>query len=258
MKSLFRRSAAVVLAMAFALVLLTGCGDDSSSRDNSRDRHTTNEENRGGSNVDDNSSEELGGDEDTENYPVIEAVDYSDMELETISNSQMGYSFPAGEWVQIWDNPLQIAWIDTINSDGQAVNISVNLVSTLKLPKNWLEDALEELQEEFPDTYGDSITIESIDVRTLNGEKVIYTEVVTKINDEMIDLMIEEGVYTEADIDALGGRERILSAPPTTQIAIYAEKDGYVYVCTGTYYEEDQKQIVLDTMTIMIGTMEKK
>lgn len=258
MKSLFRRSAAVILAMAFALVLLTGCGDDSSSRDNSRDRQTTNEENRGGSNVNDTSDQEQGGDDNAENYPVIEAADYSGMELETIENSQMGYSFPADEWMQIWDNPLQIALIDTINSDGQTVNISVSLVSTSKMPKNWIDDALEQLQEEFSEEYGDSITIESIEVRTLDGKKVIYSEVVTKINDEMIDLMIEEGIYTEADIDALGGRERILSAPPTTQVAIYAEKDGYVYVCTGTYYEEDQKQMVLDTMTIMIGTMEKK
>ena len=242
----------MVLAVAF--VLLTGCGGD---RDNSRDRHTTNEENRGGSNVDNNSGEELGGDDATENYPVIEAVDYSDMELETIENSQMGYSFPAGEWVQILNNPLQIAWMETLDSD-QAVNISVNLVSTSKVPKNWVEDALEQLQEEFPEMYGDSITIESIDIRTLNGEKVIYTEIVTQINDEMIDLLIEEGIYTEAQIEASGGREALLAIPPTTQIAIYAEKDGYGFVCTGTYYAEDQKQMVLDTMTILLGTVEKK
>lgn len=255
MKSLFRRSAVLVLAAAF--VLLTGCGDNSSSRNNSRDRHTTNEENRGGSNVDDSSDEEQGSDDNAENYPVIEAVDYSDMELETISNSQMSYSFPAGEWEKILDNPLQIAWTETITT-GQAVNISVILASPSKMPKNWIEDALEDLQEQFPESYGDSITIESIGVRTINGEKVIYSEVVTKINDEMIDLLIDQGVYTEAQIEASGGREVLLAIPPTTQIAIYAEKDGYVYVCTGTYYEEAQKQMVLDTMTIMIGTMEKK
>lgn len=255
MKSLFRRSAVLVLAIAF--VLLTGCGgDDSSNRDNSRDRHTNREENNGGS-VGNISDEEQGGDDDIENYPVIEAADYSNIKLDTVSNTQMSYSFPAGEWVQILDNPLQIAWMETLDS-GQAVNISVSLASTSKMPKNWVEDALEELQEEIPAMYGDSITIESIDVRTLNGEKVIYTEIVTKINDEMIDLLIEQGVYTEAQIDAAGGREVLLSIPPTTQVAIYAEKDGYGFVCTGTYYKEDQKQMVLDTMTIMLGTMEKK
>lgn len=253
MKSLFRRSAVLVLAVTF--VLLTGCGgDDSSSRDNSRDRNSSREENNGGSvgNV-----SEQGGDDDTENYPVIKAADYSDMDLETISNSQMSYSFPAGEWMQILDNPLQIAWMETLASD-QAVNISVSLASTSKLSKNWIDDALEDLQEEFAEMYGDSITIESVDVRTLEGEKVIYTEIVTKINDEMIDLLIEQGVYTEEQIDAAGGREVLLAIPPTTQIAIYAEKDGYGFVCTGTYYAEDQKQMVLDTMTIMLGTIEKK
>lgn len=255
MKSLFRRSA--VLALAFAFILLTGCGEDASDRkNNSRDRYTTNEENRGGSDVDDTSDEEKGGDEDTENYPVIEAADYSDMELESVSNSQMSYSFPAGEWVQILDDPLQIAWMETLTT-GQAVNISVSLVSTSKMPTNWIDDALEELQEEMPAMYGDSITIESIDVRVLNGEKVIYTEIVTQITDEMIDLLIDQGVYTEEQIEASGGREALLSIPPTTQVAIYAAKDGYGYVCTGTYYAEEQKQMVLDTMTIMIGTIEK-
>ncbi|MCH5340357.1 MAG: hypothetical protein J1E01_02705 [Acetatifactor sp.] len=256
MKSLFRRSAVLVLAVAF--VLLTGCGgDDSNIRESSRDRHTTNEENRGGSNVDDTSDQEQGGGDNAENYPVIEAADYSDMELETISNSQMSYSFPAGEWMKILDNPLQIAWMETVTTT-QAVNISVSLVSTSKLSKNWIDDALKELQGGFTETYNDAITIESMDVRTLDGEKVIYSEVVTKINDEMIDLLIEEGVYTEAQIEASGGREALLAIPPTTQIAIYAEKDGYGFVCTGTYYAEDQKQMVLDTMTIMLGTMEKK
>lgn len=260
MKSLFKRSA--VLALAFAFVLLTGCGEDDSDRNNnSRDRYTSNAENNNGSVVNGNSdsNEEQGSDDDMGNYPVIEAVDYSGMELETISNSQMGYgySFPAGEWVQILENPLQIAWMETLTTD-QAVNISVSLASTSKLPTNWVDDALEELQEEIPAMYGDSIRIESIDVRVLDGEKVIYTEIVTQITDEMIDLLIDEGVYTEEQIEASGGREALLSIPPTTQVAIYAAKDGYGYVCTGTYYAADQKQMVLDTMTIMIGTLEKQ
>lgn len=252
MKSLFRRN--TILALALVPMLLAGCGESAP------------QESQGGSQsggsvaVENNEAslpaEEQGSDEsDAVDYPVIEVADYSGTELDTVENRQLSYSFPAGEWELVLDDPLGIAWEETLDSE-QAVNINMSLVSTSKAPDNWIEDGLEQLQDESMGSFG--VTVNSIEVRLLDGSPVIYMEVVTEFTDEMIDLVIEQGIYTEAQIEAAGGREALKSIPPTTQMAIYAEKDGYCYVCTGSYYAEDQRQLVLDTMAAMIGTVEKK
>ncbi len=191
--------------------------------------------------------------EEAVSYPVIEAVDYSGMELETISNSEMSYSYPAGEWEKILDDPLQIAWEETISTN-QAVNINMNLEATGIKEDGWTDDLMAQLSNENFESVGYDITIEASEVRSLNGNPVVYMEVVTKITDEMIDMLIDSGAYTEEMIEAAGGREVLLATPPTTQIAIYTVKDGTLFSCTGTYYAEDQKQMVLDTMTIMLDT----
>lgn len=163
----------------------------------------------------------------------------------------------ADEWVLVLDNPLQIAWTETLE-DEQLVNINMSLAANQKAPDDWLEEFQIQLQELLPTMYGDSMNIELMEARLLNGEPVIYTEMINQITDEALDIAIEQGIYTEAQIEAAGGREALLAIPPTTQVGIYAVKDGYCYVCTGTYYEESQKQVVLDTMAIMIDTVEKK
>ena len=73
------------------------------------------------------------------------------------------------------------------------------------------------------------------ELMSFNGEPVIYYEAETKLTDEMIDLMIEEGAITEEHIEALGGRETLLNMPPVTQIGINAIVDGKAISITGTY-----------------------
>ena len=36
-----------------------------------------------------------------------------------------------------------------------------------------------------------------------------------------------------------------------------AKKGGYLYTCTGICYDQEQKQMILDTMAIVIGTVER-
>ena len=93
-------------------------------------------------------------------------------------------------------------------------------------------------------------------MRTLNGEPVIYTESRTQITDDAIDLMLEQGYWTQDDIDSFGGREALLAIPATDQIFLYVVRDGWIYVCTGTYYSADQKAVVLNCMTLLMQTVE--
>ena len=48
----------------------------------------------------------------------------------------------------------------------------------------------------------------------------------------------------------------LLNIPETAQIYFYTVKDGNLYTYIGTYYNEEQKQIVMDTINIMVQTTE--
>ena len=61
-------------------------------------------------------------------------------------------------------------------------------------------------------------------------------------------------MITQTDIDNAGGREAILATPPTDQITLYAVTGAYLYIYTGTYYEESQKADVLEALTVMAQT----
>ena len=256
MRTLFKSS--TILALILASALLTGCGGNDVQGGNEGDSQRN--ENAVGGNREDSSSNEdafaegQDSDDEEKNYPVIVTADYSDVTLETVGNSQFTCSYPVDGWMAAEGNPVQIYWEDTIGS-GQAVNITMSLASTAKAPDSWIEDMLAQLEDGALE--GFAITVESIEPRLLSGEPVVYAELVTQITDEMIDLMIEQGVYTEEQIENAGGREVLLSIPPTTQISITAVKDGYAYTCTGTYYDQEQKQMVLDTMAIVIDTVKR-
>ena len=108
---------------------------------------------------------------------------------------------------------------------------------------------VESITESFP-----NIEILNAELRSINGKSVIYTETVTRFNDEMLDRLLEQGVITQDDVDAAGGRDAILSIPPTDQITLYAVTGAYLYIYTGTYYEESQKADVLEALTVMAQT----
>lgn len=254
----FLKVKSVVLALLLMPALLVGCGDgDKEEKDDRTSRYEQDKEDKDSKTSQNEQDAEDGSEADvTDSYPVIEAVDYSGMDLETISNSEMSYSYPAGEWEKIFDDPLQIAWNETMGTN-QAVNINMNLETTGIKGDDWTDDLMEQLSSENFESAGYGISVEASEVRSLNGNPVVYMEIVTQITDEMIDLMIDSGVYTEEMIESAGGRETLLAAPPTTQIAIYTVKDGTLFSCTGTYYAGDQKQMVLDTMTIMLETAEE-
>lgn len=66
----------------------------------------------------------------------------------------------------------------------------------------------------------------SNELKTFEGEPVIYYEAETKLSDEMLDMLVEDGSVTEADLEAMGGREYLISMPASKQIGINAIIDG--------------------------------
>ncbi len=186
-----------------------------------------------------------------EDYPPLEKVDLSSMTLETVGNSTFSVQYPAGKWIgSDGTSPLIIYYTDTLDT-GEAVNINVQQSGTYsgKFTEKYMNKLTDGITESFP-----NIEILNAELRSINGKSVIYTETVTRFNDEMLDLLLEQGVLTQEDIDGAGGRDAILSIPPTDQITLYAVTGAYLYIYTGTYYEESQKADLLQAMTVMAQT----
>ena len=93
-------------------------------------------------------------------------------------------------------------------------------------------------------------------VLSLNGSPVIYMEETLSFTDETVDWMLDNGVWTEAWLEQMGGREAITAIPDTDQLLLYAVVDGQLCIYTGTYYEEGQKATVLEALTLMVQTTE--
>ena len=65
-------------------------------------------------------------------------------------------------------------------------------------------------------------------------------------------MMVDTGAWTEETIEAMGGREALLSNNiASDQIQIYQLKNGKIYVYTGNY----TKDMVLDTITVIAQTI---
>ena len=94
------------------------------------------------------------------------------------------------------------------------------------------------------------------ELRSFDGNPVIYMENSFTFNDEVIDQMIENELWTEESLEQAGGRETILAIPDSHSIVVYGILDGNLVIYGGTYYEDAQKQEVLDAINIMLQTTE--
>ena len=59
-------------------------------------------------------------------------------------------------------------------------------------------------------------------------------------------------------LDEIGGREALLTIPPTKAAYVYALVDDDAFVYTATYDDDTHKQTALDAMTVMVQTTELK
>ena len=81
------------------------------------------------------------------------------------------------------------------------------------------------------------------------------------IDQEVLDAFVES--YTTANVfiteelmESLGGREFFLNTPPMDQVTVCPVIDGYLCVFTGTYFDQEQKQAILDAIAIATTDME--
>ena len=186
-------------------------------------------------------------------YPVIEPMDTRDKTLETTQDTKLRFSYPAEEWIAAEGaEPASVAYAETYGTE-RTVNVNAQVSSGYSGALK--ESDLEGLLDAF-DELGGYMAPTLAELRSQNGESVIYTETSIVYTDELLDLMVEKGALTEEWPDANGGRQILLDLPETDQISMYAVVDGHLCVYVGTYYDTAQKQPLIDVMTVMIGTTE--
>ena len=175
-------------------------------------------------------------------YPAMEPLDISKMELATVENGTAKYQYDADVWT----------------TEGEVVNslvlyaINVQIAGERKkaLDEDLMNQVLEQLEKNA------SLTVEKCELRSFDGNPVIYMENSFTFNDAVIDQMIENELWTEESLEQAGGRETILAIPDSHSIVVYGILDGNLVIYGGTYYEDAQKQEVLDAINIMLQTTE--
>ena len=160
-------------------------------------------------------------------YPAMEPLDISKMELATVENGTAKYQYDADVWTTEGEvvNSLVLYARDTVGTEKPvAINVQIAGERKKALDEDLMNQVLEQL------------------------DPVIYMENSFTFNDEVIDQMIENELWTEESLEQAGGRETILAIPDSHSIVVYGILDGNLVIYGGTYYEDAQKQEVLDAI----------
>lgn len=194
-----------------------------------------------------------GGDVPTD-YPVMEAIDSSAVQTETANGVGVSANYDPNVWTfdgsgasgnytlyyNVDDNPNGLMNINHAYPDEVANGTSY-------------EKFMGMLENTYTSVLGAEIV--KAEVCMLEGKEIITIEMVSKMTDKMIDLLLEQGTLTEEMIVNYGGREALLEIPPTMQISMTQFVDGQAYTFVGSYYDESQKQICLDGLKLVMQTL---
>lgn len=194
-----------------------------------------------------------GGSNSTEQYPEMEAVDISTMELMNIEYDGLRCQVPADSWmegVEMAGNTVAL-WVDTAY-DEQQVSIRADVVGYYDEPisQEFMDEVVAGFNEDL------TMTVTTSEMRSFLNAPIFYSEMSIEFTEEVIDNLIEQGYWTEEELEPVGGREYYMSIPKTNTIMVYAVVDDNMVTYGGSFYDEAQKQVVLDTINIMIQTTE--
>ena len=161
----------------------------------------------------------------TSQYPVIELADLQGMELESLSDGKFSFSYPAEDW-EVWEqvttdyHPLTIFYKGTADDGSTSISVAENDTVVTQLKPELLQVMLDGLKEQAP-----YMVIKESEMRSMEGTPVFYLEDNMSLTQEGLDMMVDTGAWTEETIEAMGGREALLSNNiASDQIQIYHNK----------------------------------
>lgn len=190
---------------------------------------------------------------DPQGRPIMEAL-YIDNVIRTqIDDGEISYYIPAGSWVKGTDanGETVVLFRDTAQSK-QQVSAQARLVGfySSELDEDFMDEIVDSLDNDL------SMTVTTSEMRSFQNAPIFYAEMTVEFTDEVIDKLLENGIWTEEEMEAKGGREAYKNIPKTNTIMIYSVVDGYMITYGGSYYNDAQKEIVLNAINIMLQTTE--
>ncbi len=237
------RLSALLLALLL-LLSLVGCGEEQSPADIGETPAT--EENEAPA-----QEEEIRY--DPEGRPILEALYIDNVMRIEVDDGEIRYNIPAGSWLKGTDSSGETVVIfrDTAQSK-QQVSAQAKLVGFYgsELDESFMEQIVDSLDNDL------SLTVNTSEMRSFQNAPIYYSEMSVEFTDEVIDKLLEQGIWTEEELEEKGGREAYKSIPKTNTIMIYAVIDGYMVTYGGSYYDEAQKKIVLNAINVMLQTTE--
>ena len=94
------------------------------------------------------------------------------------------------------------------------------------------------------------LTVDLAELRMLEGSPAMYLETTVTYTDEAIDRALADGLLTQEALDAAGGREAFLDIPPIRQLMVCPTAEKFLCVFTGTYFDQQQKEAILDAIAL--------
>lgn len=182
-------------------------------------------------------------------YPVLAEIP----EVETASqeNSLIRLSYDPETWIgQPMTDPLFLLYGETLE-EAFSVNINVQYSGEFDraLDGKMMEELVQAIEQEHP------ADIETAQMYRVQDAPVICLESTTTITDELLDLMIAEGGWSEGWLESIGGRDVLLGQSNRT-ITVYAVKEERLFIYTGSYVEEDHAQPLKEALALAVATTE--
>ena len=114
------------------------------------------------------------------------------------------------------------------------------------------EDRLENFSEEIYNYLKEEIKA------VANGEKTSTSFQISDPNgilkwtkaDLGVSSIASGGSFTQEALDAAGGREAFLDIPPIRQLMVCPTAEKFLCVFTGTYFDQQQKEAILDAIAL--------
>lgn len=187
------------------------------------------------------------------NYTPIEIPDKTMMSLQKANVIDAEFMYDINKWtIDTSTKPYTFYYNESMTS-GKAANFNIQVGEEFNytLDEKLLEELVKVHTEKNP-----FIDVTMSELKLLDGKPVAYYENTLTYTEQAIEQGIESGAITEEIIDSIGGKDVLLNAPPTSQLAIFTVSDGHLCVCSGAYFTDEQKEAIIDAIAVAIESID--
>ncbi len=176
-----------------------------------------------------------------------------DFNVKTVDNGTIAFNYPTDEWEESPSfNPDLIKILLYPRNDlEKTTNITVGITaeSTNLTLDDYVKLLPSQLEKSSP---GTKVTV--AELRKINDIEVSYIELNTKITEEAMEYGLQNGIFSQENIEALGGKEAFLNQQEKKQIQMSVSFNDRITNITGTYEDDKNRETVLKAMTTMVQT----